>query len=443
MASGVNLAGYFDSTLGIGHVVRELRKALEAVGVPVDAVGLSAASGEALEPPSEGLVAPAQAGEPVNVVCVNPDGLEGAREHLGPAFFDGRPTVGVWWWEAGEVPARWLRAFDLVDEVWAGSRHVTDAVAAVSPVPVVRIPVPVTVDPAPAGRAELGVPEGFAFLTMFDYASVAERKHPLGAVEAFRRAFPDEGDDSRLVLKCVSPERDAEAHGRLLQAVEDDPRVTVLDRPLPGPEKDALIAACDCYLSLHRVEGFGLPLAEALLLGRPVIATAYSGPLDFLTPLNSYLVDYRLVPIGPGSDPYPAEGEWAEPDLDHAAALMREVRERPEEARRRAERGREDLQARHSPSAAGRALAARLERISGPRSGGYVDLDELERRIRSRPPEPAADAALGSIRRGLQAAVQRMFRAEAVRRRQVDEEVLAALRALTERLEALERRLRG
>jgi len=192
MRVGVNLAGYFGSTLGVGHVARGLRRALEAAGVPVAAVGLHAESGEPVE--VEGLVAAEEARHPVNVVCVNPDGLEGARAELGAGFFEGRPTVGFWWWEAGPVPERWLAAFDHLDEVWAGSRYVADMLAAVSTRPVLRMPVPVEVDPAPLDREELGLPEGFAFLCAWDYGSVAERKHPLGALEAFRRAFPGDRD---------------------------------------------------------------------------------------------------------------------------------------------------------------------------------------------------------------------------------------------------------
>ena len=436
MRVGVNLAGYFDSTLGVGHVARRLREALEAAGVPVAAVGLHADSGAPLDPPSEGLVPPGGANHPVNVLCVNPDGLEGAREELGAAFFEGRPTAGFWWWEAGAVPDRWLRGFDLLDEVWAGSRHVADMLAAVSPRPVVRMPVPVSVEPASLGREELGLPEGFLFLCAYDYGSVAERKHPLGAIEAFRRAFPGE-DGVALVLKCLRPDLDPEAHARVLEAAAEDPRVSVVDRAFAAPEKDALLAACDCFLSLHRAEGFGFPLAEALLLGRPVVATAWSGPLDFLTPLNSFLVDYRLVPIGPGREPYPAGGEWAEPDLDDAAALLRQVFAEPGAALRRAARGREDVARAHSPAAAGRAMGDRAARVAhAPAAAAGHDLDELERRIRARPPEPGP-GSLGGLRRGLQSAVLRLIRAHTTHQRHVNEELLATLRALDERARGL------
>src|SRR4051812_31121196 len=120
---GVNLAGYFDSALGLGQGARRVRAALESQGVPVPPVALPAANPARVEESQPGLVAPAEAGQPLNVVCANPDGLEGARAELGPGFFDGRTTVGIWWWEAGDLPERWARGFEHVDELWAGSAH--------------------------------------------------------------------------------------------------------------------------------------------------------------------------------------------------------------------------------------------------------------------------------------------------------------------------------
>jgi len=182
---GVNLAGYFDSALGLGQVARRLRAALESQGVPVAPVGLTADNAPRVDEPDRGLVSPGDARHPVNVICVNPDGLAGARDQLGPAFFQGRKTIGVWWWESGPVPERWLRAFDHVDELWAGSAHVAEALAAVAPVPVVRVPLPVTLPESDADRGRLGLPDGFLFLASFDYNSVLERKNPLGALRAF------------------------------------------------------------------------------------------------------------------------------------------------------------------------------------------------------------------------------------------------------------------
>jgi len=440
---GVNLAGYLDSVLGVGQVARQVRDALTAAGVavaPFTVVADSAPRIRGGEPKrASGRL------HPVNLVCVNPDGLEGAHDSLGEDFFRGRHTIGLWWWEVDAFPDAFRRAFDLVDEVWAGSHHVADALAAVSPVPVVRMPVPVEAEPSSgAGREQLGLPSGGPlFLFAFDHGAGFERKNPLGAIEAFTRAFgPDAGP--RLVVKCIGAQERPEAHRRLLDAADPHDHVHVLDTSLSPPDMAALFEACDVYLSLHRSEGFGLTIAEAMLRGKPVVATAYSGPRDWLSERNSFEVDWREVPIGPGNEPYPAEGTWAEPDLDDAAALLRRVVNEPDEARRRAERGRDDVQAAFSAEAAGGAMAARLARVAGlplgaNGAGSSLDVAEALRRVRGEPPEPGPDAPLRPLRMPLRRALLRLGRPQATHQRLVDEELVRLVQTLDERVEGLAR----
>jgi glycosyltransferase involved in cell wall biosynthesis len=438
---GVNLAGYFDSALGVGQVARRVRAALESTGVPVAPVALTAANAPRVDEPDRGLVAPEAAVHPLNLICVNPDGLAGARDELGPGFFEGRKTIGLWWWESGAFPERWLRAFDHVDELWAGSAHVAEELAAVAPVPVVRMPVPVTLPESGAQRGRLGLPDGFLFLASFDYNSVPERKNPLGALRAFA-ASGAAGRGAALVLKSIGGADRPEAREELAAAVAGVDGAHLFDEVLSDEDQAVLLRACDCYLSLHRSEGFGLPLAEAMLLGKPVIATAYSGPLDFLTPANSFLVDWRPVAIGPGNEPYPADGTWAEPDLDHAARLIGELLDDPDEAARRGARAREDLAREYSLEAAGAAMAARLRRLALLPTGrnGQVaglDLGALEQRLGEEPPSPAPDVSLPRLRRLVRSAVLRATRMQQVHQRQVAEEVADALRSLDERIQGV------
>jgi glycosyltransferase involved in cell wall biosynthesis len=336
-------------------------------------------------------------------------------------------------------PARWERAFDLLDELWVGSRYVADTLAAVAPVPVVRVPVPVSVPrTAPAGRTELGLPAGPLFLTVFDYGGVFARKNPLGAVEAFRRAFAP-GEQAALVIKCLGADRHSAEHARLLEAVAGDERITVIDAVLTDEGMGALLASCDCYVSLHRAEGFGLPIAEAMLLGKPVVATRYGGPADYLTEHTGFPIRHRAAEIGPGNEPYPAGGTWAEPDIEHAAELMRHVVEHPEEAAVRADRAREHMEREHSPDAAGKAMAARVSRVVGLRTGhdghpAAAPMDELLRRIRA---DPGVPRRLGVPRGLVRRVALRISRPQAVHQRQIDEELARTLRTLDERIQGL------
>jgi glycosyltransferase involved in cell wall biosynthesis len=431
---GVNLVGYFDAVLGVGEAARQMIGALEAEHIEVATIAMTASASPRAQTLAVETVTPRF---PVNLICVNADMVPAFAQQVGASFFADRYSIGYWWWEVSRFPDRWQGSFGYLDEIWAGSRHVAEALAEVSPIPVVRIPPPVEVrEPPERTRGELGLPEGFLFLFVFDYASVFERKNPLAIVEAFTRAF-GEGDGATLVLKCINQEHDPSSHARLLAATAGRPDVHVIERTVTPTEKDAMIAACDCYVSLHRSEGFGFTMAEAMWLGRPVIATGYSGNLDYMTHENSYLVDFQLVPIGDGVDPYPPDGVWAEPDVGHAAALMREVFDDPSVARARAARGQAQLRASHSREAVGRAITRRLARVdrSGARSAAgapaliYGELARTGRRIQSGPP-PANRPGFGKLQLLMRRVVLRLIKPFTAHERIIDEELVRTVAAL-------------
>ena len=378
---GVNVAGYLRSASGTGEAARQAIAALDARGIPVmpllgPAVAPGGRSGSGY-----GAFTAAAGPFPVNLVCVNPEPLPGFAEQAGPGFFEDRRTIGFWWWEVDELPARWDDRFALVDEVWAATAHVADAIRRRAPegVPVTQVRLPVVVPPVtPLPRSRFGLPDGaFVFLHMFDHHSSFARKNPLGLIEAYRRAFPDAGADSArvaLAIKCSNAADDPDGFARLRDAAGGRPDVLLLDEHLPAAAKDALVAACDCAVSLHRAEGLGLTLAEAMALGRPAIATGWSGNLDFMDDETGWLVRSSLVPVGPGNAPYPEDAHWAEPDLDHAAALMREAAADPAATRARGLRAAERIRSTHSADAAGRTMETRLEelRAGGLAGGGPV-----------------------------------------------------------------------
>ena len=434
---GVNLAGYLDATVGVGEAARHVAGALQAAGVSVARLGLSSRGA-----PRSQDGAPTQAPEhPITLVCANPDAMTGARDELGARAFEGRHVIGMWWWEVAAVQERFLRAFDLVDEVWAGSRFVADVFAAVAPVPVVHVPMPV---PEPvisaAGRDALGLPaDRFLFGLVYDYASVAARKNPLGLIDAFARAFGDE-EQVGLVLKTLGGERWPAEHAAVLSAAGAHANVTVVDAHLPTEDKNALIRELDGYVSLHRSEGFGLTIAEAMLLETPVIATDYGGSRDFVTAFNALPVDARVVPIGPGNDPYPADGEWAEPDLDHAAACMRAALADRAGAQARARRARAEVLAHHAPAVAGRAMAERLARVmrlplDGAGESPPLDLGAVRARMATGP--QAAPGGERGARGAVREAALRAMRPYTVHQRLVDEEILRVLQTLDERVQGL------
>ena len=370
---GVNVVGYLNDERGVGEAARQLLSALRNSEVPVAEVDTPTD----LKKIDDGLRGLGFEDYPYDfsLVCVNADMLPFVAKGLGPRFFEGRHSAGLWFWEVSHFPEEQRHAFDNVDEVWVASEHVAATLRPHSskPVQTIRMPI-VPGEPAEASRAELGLPDGFCFLFLFDYRSVFKRKNPLGLVEAFCRAF-EPGEGPSLVIKSIGGENFGDERQALTDAVAGRPEIQLIEDMVSKEMKNAMIASCDCYVSLHRSEGLGLTMGEAMYFGKPVIATAYSGNLDFMTEENSYLVPFSMVEIGPDAGPYPADKEWAEPDLDQAAALMREVVENPRVAAERGTRAAEDIRRTHSPEAAGEMIKVRMaqakradliDRLEGP-----------------------------------------------------------------------------
>lgn len=354
LRSGVNVIGYFRAELGVGEAARLLLFTLEHAGIPYRTITLDDAPSRQQHPFSNG--AEGGALGDVDILCVNADALTAAVKRLG----GGRYTIGLWHWELSAFPGVWDPAFERVDEIWAASEHAAEALRLVAPRPVYVVPPAVVLDEPPRlSREELGLPERFAFLFVYDFLSVCERKNPLGLLEAFTRAFAP-GEGPVLVLKSINGGERLEALERVkLKAAERDD-VLVVDEYFSREKTLALLASCDAYVSLHRAEGFGLTMAEAMALGKPVVATGYSGNLTFMSEETAYLVRYRLTRVPEGVLPYPAGAEWAEPDVEEAARLLRRVYERPDEAQEKGRRAREVLRERHSVAARAELVAERL-----------------------------------------------------------------------------------
>jgi glycosyltransferase involved in cell wall biosynthesis len=357
-------------TLGLGEAARGYTRALDAAAVPVSTTTIDVHA--LVENPA--LMADDGYGlvdfsdrehdrEPgFEVVCINADELPRFAAKLGPAAFGERATIGVWGWETDSIPDRWKLAYPLVDEVWVYSRYVADNLARVAPVPVRVVPPPV-VAPHPGDvRLDLGVPPGFRFVFMFDFLSTIQRKNPVGLIEAFRAAFAP-GEGPQLVIKTINGRHRFAALEEVRWAARGRPDVHVIDRSLSARERDALLVESDCYVSLHRSEGFGLTLAECMALAKPVIGTDFSGTTDFLTADNGYPIASGMTRVGADCEIYPADGTWADPDLEAGARAMRRVIEQPEEARGKAERAKADIERSYSPAAVGKRAREALEEL--------------------------------------------------------------------------------
>jgi len=377
--TGVNVVGFFRAEFGQGEAARRLVAALERTDVPFTTVTYEKIPHRQEHPFAD------RAGDmfPANIVCLN-------AEHLVQFVLDGgrdllrnRYSAGVWFWETSRFPRQFRHALDYVDEVWVASDFVREAVERETSKPVLTFPLPVLVPDRPTlGRADLGLPEdAFVFLFVFDFFSTIERKNPLGLIEAFTRAFPEPGR-ALLYLKSINGSRAPSDFRRVQEAAAGRPDIVLSDGYVDSERLTALTALCDCYVSLHRSEGFGLTIAEAMAIGKPAIATAYSGNLAFMESETSYLVPYETVTLETAVGPYPAGTVWADPNLDEAARLMRHVVDDPAEAEARAARGKAGVEARQSLEQAAAFLGDRLPQL---------DRLRLERDARETPGSRAAE----------------------------------------------------
>ena len=302
----------------------------------------------------------------VTIVHTQPEPLfDVAYQRAGLAPREPRTyRIGYWYWELETVPSHWQAQADQVDEIWAATSFVGDALKERFDQPV-HVIMPGLEHPVfeARPRSHFGLPDGtFLFLFTFHMASIMERKNPLGLIAAFIAAFGKD-DKVGLVLKTsfghMYPRQLAE-----LYAAGAGYNVVIIDAVYPQADVLALMDACDSYVSLHRSEGYGLTMAEAMLLGKPVIATGYSGNLDFMSDETSLLVRYDLVTLDRDYPPYKAGTRWAHASVEHAADCMRRVRDDPEWARALGARAKADLATRMSPVMSGRRIVARLGEIA-------------------------------------------------------------------------------
>jgi glycosyltransferase involved in cell wall biosynthesis len=365
---GANVIGYARSEMGVGESLRCAIRAAQASGLPIAIRAVDAKGPYRLGDRS---IATEDREFPYlfNLFHVNADQAELVIGRLGPKFTAGKYNVGYWAWELEEFPEKWLSSFRFFHEIWTPSTFCQVAIAQKSPVPVLRMPHAMRVEcDGAVSRSDFSIPsDRFIFLAVFDLLSVSERKNPIGAITAFRRVLANSGN-CHMVLKVSHAQARPQEMAAIAAAAADLP-VTIIDRTIDRARVNGLIRACDCLVSLHRSEGFGLSIAEAMYLNTPVIATGYSGNTDFTRPDNSFLVEYDLTRVPKGCDPYDEGAVWAEPRLDHAVKQMEIVLNNPEIRAVRAKRAAEYIRTHLAPEVVGKLMRDRLELLLSTATG--------------------------------------------------------------------------
>jgi glycosyltransferase involved in cell wall biosynthesis len=364
----VCLVGHPFVPIGMGEQLRSSFRALRSIGMR-PAV-LDVYGSQKPDPEAEAELGPFldRSLHTLNLFHLNGDEIEPVFAHLAGRSSPPRTwRVAIPAWELPEYPAGWARLLEQFDEVWASSRFTAESLRKALKRPVFHLPQACEVVLSSfRSRRFFGIPEAsYAFLYSFDLRSWVTRKNPEAVVTAFRRAVSQRPHDAALlVLKINGAKLGDDRYRAFLDSVaEFRDSVLVLPRTLTDDEMKSLVRCCDCYVSLHRSEGFGRGPAEAMALGKPVIATRWSGNLDFMTDENSLLVDCALVPVAPDAYPHWQGQHWAEPDVEQAAARMVKLLDAPETGVALGRRASLDLRRDFSFRAIGMRTVARLEEV--------------------------------------------------------------------------------
>lgn len=373
---GVNLIGYAFGQLGIGEDLRMAARALVAAKVPVCILNFPPGTEIPQSDYSMSSYVKDRGEYSINLFCLTAEETGRYYAERGSNQFKQRYNIGYWPWELPNWPKEWEMMLELVDEVWVSTQHIYDSLKPVCKKPLFIMPLAVQLGPVTQFKSREQARRNFRlpltaklFCFSFDLNSHIARKNPQACIDAFLQAFPvvnaaragkshkNTHAEVGLVIKTSKPSQRNRAWSKLKAQASKDPRIHIMEGTLQRADVLALYKACDCFLSLHRAEGFGRGLAEALLLGLHVICTGYSGNVDFCKPPHADLVRYKLVKVGKNDYVHTAGQKWAEPSVSHAAMLMQNFVAYPQVKRTR-------LWKEFSLETIGKNYLARLKKIS-------------------------------------------------------------------------------
>jgi glycosyltransferase involved in cell wall biosynthesis len=366
--TGMNIVGFLTADLGIGESARCMVRAADAASIPCALVPLRLNCRNRLGDLTYAGRLQDTNPHGTNVIHVDPPVARDIDHHHGEPFMRDKFNIGYFAWELPEFPDAWMPSLDYFEEIWCPSNFVRESIALKAPFPVLTMPHAVAFE-RPAGeraalRARFGLPaERFLFLCLFDLNSYSARKNPHAVIRAYRASGLAAGD-AGLVIKVHNAELNPADFAALRDAVRDLPGAVILSGTLPRADVYALEAACDCFVSLHRSEGFGLAVAECMYLGKPVISTDWSATAEFVGHDNGMPVRFRLVTLEENQGPYFKGSTWAEPDAAHAAELMRRAAADPGACAALGAAARRTIEERFSPAVIGARYRRRLEAIA-------------------------------------------------------------------------------
>lgn len=324
---GVNLIGNICAESGLGQSCRLVASALDKTGFPLSIYKYEQLGAEGQGDHSWENRLSKELPYDVNLIHINPHELGLAFIQQDASVWNYRYNIGYWLWELEEFPDEWTPCFQCLDEIWAPSEFICNAIRKKTTLPVRCMPYHVDVSIGTIyEREHFGIPEDkFLYLMMYDQSSCMERKNPIGVLNAFKKAFDKQNQSVGLVIKINNPT--PESRKQIRSVLDGYTNVYLIEETLSRDEVNSLTKCVDVVVSLHRAEGFGLVLAEAMLLGTPTVATNWSSNTEFMNENVACMVDYELITIEKDMPPFKAGNRWADANLDQAVGYMRKLYE--------------------------------------------------------------------------------------------------------------------
>lgn len=367
---GCNVCGYLDTESGVGESARGIIRALNHLKIPLNLNNIEQPWLRRKEKTYARQFS-TKSNHPINILCINADQTKAVIEQqLTAEYVKYKYNIGYWYWESDIFPDIYQPSFDAVNEVWTATTYVQQAISSKSPRPVICIPPAFTpsisksIKPFNFAKFNLQIEkDDFVFLNLFDSASFWQRKNPFGLIDAFTKAFRQQ-KKFKLIIKTTQIKK-TNIYPQLSAALSKNDQIILIDSYLSSNDLHSLLNRANCYVSLHKAEGLGIPLINAHLLGKPVISTYCSGNRDFETEYNTFTVDSKPLILKEAIGPYVAGTTWADPDIDHAIFQMRKIRDMDQDSLSKiALRGQDDITQHFSPQRIAELIYNRLKIIN-------------------------------------------------------------------------------
>ncbi|MDJ0743975.1 MAG: glycosyltransferase family 4 protein [Xenococcaceae cyanobacterium MO_167.B27] len=363
----IGVIGYLKTETGVGQAGRMVARSCQKVDFTVEGYNVSFNVVSRQEDSRLEDIIVNKINSQVHIYKVNADQLTIVRNNIKKYLNKPNFIINMPAWELRRFPQQWAANLQDINEIWVESRFVQASLQSALKIPVIWMPPAISIDGvANLERARFNIPDNsFAFHFNFDFASFSSRKNPQAVIETYNLAQQKyfKNLPTVLVIKTRGYDPEGKSYQRLMDLVGDNPNIIVINEYLTHPEALGLMNCCDCYVSLHRSEGFGYTLAEAMLLNKPVISTNYSGTTDFINYETGFPVNYQLISLKPDEYPFAEGQKWADPDLNHAAWLMNKIVNNPQETKKIADAGKQQILQNHSPMVAGQRYRDRLLKI--------------------------------------------------------------------------------